>query len=227
MPIDPSRPVFHAARPRDGTFFPSWGYTFMNDAARTNNEGSDWQLVERARSGEMRAFTELVSRYQQPLIHFCGRMTGSFEDAQDIAQESFVRIYRHLHRLEPDAKFTTVLFGIARNLTLNFLRDSARRGRGRTASLTRDDATTRTLPALGQRPDQAAQSAEVERALQSALEQLTPDHREVLLLRELQGMDYETIARVLGCREGTVKSRIARAREQLREILARQRGELR
>ena len=95
----------------------------------------DWALVARAQSGDSDAFAVLVRRYQAPLIHFCYRMAGSRQDAEDIAQEVFVRLHRYLARLNPHAKFSTVLFGIARNLTLNYLRDMARRGRGRTQPL--------------------------------------------------------------------------------------------
>ena len=95
------------------------------------SETADWDLIEKARSGDMAAFAELVRRYERPVVHFCQRMIGSREDAEDLAQDSFVRVYRYLDRLTPTAKFSTLLFGIARNLTLNFIRDSGRRGRGK------------------------------------------------------------------------------------------------
>lgn len=189
------------------------------------SDTSDWELVARARSGDMKAFAMLVERYQAPLIHFCLRMVGSHEDAQDLAQDSFVRVYRYLDRLEPQAKFSTVLFGMARNLTLNFLRDSARRGRGKTQSLTREDEQERVIEDGNYRPDRSARLKEIERVLERALEDLSPEHREILILRELQGMDYDGIAEVVRCRKGTVKSRLARAREQLRLRLIELGGE--
>ena len=85
----------------------------------------DWDLIERARHGEMEAYAELVRRYERPVVHFCQRMVGSREDAEDLAQESFVRVYRYVDRLTPSAKFSTLLFGIARNLTLNFMEGTA------------------------------------------------------------------------------------------------------
>lgn len=176
------------------------------------NDSDDWELVALAQAGDMESFAELVRRYQQPVVHFCQRMTGRAEDAEDLAQECFVRLHRYLNRLEPQAKFSTVLFGMARNLTLNHLRDTKRRGRGITDPL--DD---RPLSAdARQQPDRKAQVSEIESLLQRAMGLLSPEHREVLLLRELQGMDYDTIATTVKCRKGTVKSRIARAREQLR-----------
>ena len=186
---------------------------------------SDWDLVARARTGDMDAFAALVRRYESPLVHFCMRMTGSVEDAQDLAQDSFIRVYRYLDRLRPDAKFSTVLFGMARNLALNFLRDSGRRGRGITQSLTRDDETEQIVEDEAFRPDRRARLAEIESVIERALAMISAEHREVLILRELQGMDYETIGEIVNCRSGTVKSRIARAREQLRLKLSELDGE--
>ena len=189
------------------------------------NEPSDWHLVAQARSGDMEAFAVLVRRYEKPVVHFCYRMIGSLQDAQDIAQDSFVRVYRYLDRLKPDAKFSTVLFGMARNLTLNFLRDSGRRGRGRTESMTRHDETERLLEDSSRRPDQAARLKEIEGLIEQALDLLSPEHKEILMLRELQGLEYDAIATVIRCRKGTVKSRLARAREQLRLRLIELGGE--
>ena len=183
---------------------------------------SDWELVARARAGDMNAFSELVVRYQMPVMQFCFRMVGSAQDAEEIAQDSFVRVFRHLHRVEPQAKFSTFLFGIARNLALNSLRDAKRAGRGVTQPL-------ETLGPVGDelgRPDRLARRREIESLIERGLELLSEEHREVLVLRELNGMDYETIARIVRCRKGTVKSRLARAREQLRVHMISLGGEL-
>jgi len=182
--------------------------------------------VAQARTRDMDAFARLVHRYEGPLIHFCYRMVGSHQDAQDLAQESFVRVYRYLERLKPEAKFSTALFGMARNLTLNFLRDSRRRGRGKIRSLTREDEAIVPIADDSQRPDKEARLREIERVLEAALDALSHEHKEVLVLREIQGMDYETIAKIVRCRKGTVKSRLARAREQLRVRLIELGGEM-
>ncbi|MBI2434401.1 MAG: sigma-70 family RNA polymerase sigma factor [Candidatus Hydrogenedentes bacterium] len=175
------------------------------------SQNDDWELVARAQAGDTTAFTELVRRYQVPLVHFCQRMVGSLQDAEDLAQDAFVRLHRHLNRLRPDARFSTVLFGIARNLTLNHLRDSRRRGRHQALPL---DEQVRAPG--GDNPGHRARLEEIETLLKAGLDSLSAEHREVLVLRELQGLDYESIAQVVRCRKGTVKSRIARAREQLR-----------
>jgi RNA polymerase sigma-70 factor (ECF subfamily) len=154
-------------------------------------------------------------------------MVGSTEDAEDLAQATFVRLHRHLKRLQPQAKFSTVLFGIARNLTLNHLRDTKRRGRGKTQSIDAQVSDTQELAAAESgRPDQKARLHEIERTLEEGIALLSRDHREVLVLRELQGMDYDSMAVILRCRKGTIKSRLARAREQLRQRLIELGGDL-
>lgn len=183
------------------------------------SDRTDWDLVALAREGDMQAFGELVRRYERPVVHFCQRMIGSREDAEDVAQESFVRVYRYLPRLKPSAKFSTLLFGIARNLALNFIRDAGRRGRGITHSLTTDESQEQSVEDEHHRPDRAARLHEIEGMLEQGLAMLSPEHREVLILREFQGLDYASIAEIVECRKGTVKSRIARAREQLRHHL--------
>ena len=185
----------------------------------------DWDLIAQAKLGDMDAFAELVARYQRPVVHFCQRIVGSRQDAEDIAQDSFVRVYRYLDRLEPAAKFSTLLFGIARNLALNFIRDSGRRGRTVTHSLTNDDQREQLIEDEHLRPDRAVRLKEIDEMIEAGLALLSPKHREVLILRELQGMDYSSIAEVVKCRKGTVKSRIARAREQLRLHMERLGGE--
>lgn len=183
---------------------------------------SDWELVARAQAGDMDSFAELVRRYQGPVMRFCARMTGSTHDAEEIAQDSFIRVYRHLNRLAPQARFSTLLFGIARNLTLNFLRDAKRQGRGSLESI---DSVT-PFPDDRLRPDRAARVDEMESMIERGITLLSPDHREILVLREVNGMDYDEIAVVLKCRKGTVKSRLARAREQLRVHIAAMGGEI-
>lgn len=195
-----------------GTLPGNWGYILQNQDKAGMTEPDDWDLVQRAQLGHEDAFAQLVRRYQVPVVRFCERMTASLPDAEDLAQETFVRVYRHLNRLEPHARFSTVLFGIARNITLNHLRDSGRRGRGRSVVL--DDQQRETRPQND--PTRGARLSEMQGMLQAALQKLSPDHREIVLLREVEGMEYDEIATVLGCQRGTVKSRLARAREQLR-----------
>jgi RNA polymerase sigma-70 factor, ECF subfamily len=183
----------------------------------------DWELVARARSGEVEAFAELVDRYQGPVIHFCRRMITSKEDAEDLAQETFLRLYRALDRIAPKAKFSTLLFGIARNLTRNFIRDGKRRGHDRVLPLEKADPVRADAV---NRPDRRAHGGEIAALIEEALAQLSPEHREILILREIEDQDYESMAEILGCRIGTVRSRLARAREQVRQHILELGGEL-
>ena len=185
------------------------------------SDRNDWDLVAQAQTGDRNAFAELVRRHQAPVMQFCLRMTGSAQDAEDLAQESFVRVYRYLARLTPRAQFTTVLFGIARNLTLNFLRDAKRHGRDVTQSL---DTAPQVSCELN-RPDRSARLREIEEMILRGMERLSPEHREIIMLREFNDMDYDAIATVIRCRAGTVKSRLARAREQLRAHIVALGGE--
>ncbi len=192
-----------------------------SEASRRMREVDDWELVAQAQAGDMAAFAALVRRYQAPVMHFCRRMVGSPQDAEELAQECFVRLHRHLRRLQPRARFSTMLFGIARNLALNAVRDASRR-----PAHAPPEELGRPVPDTAASPERRAQVREIESALEQGLAMLSPEHREVILLREFQGMDYETMARVLRCRKGTVRSRLARAREQLREHLIALGGEL-
>lgn len=179
------------------------------------SENEDWALVARAQAGDSDAFARLVKHYQRPVIRFCYRMLGSEHDAEDVAQEVFIRLHRCLARLTPGAKFSTILFGIARNLVLNHIRDMKRRGRGKSMPLDgRPDLVDRA-----RLPSHAAHLKDVECHIEAALAELSEDHRAILHLREREGMDYDAIAEILGCRKGTVRSRLARAREQLRRHL--------
>ncbi len=187
---------------------------------------TDWELVDEARKGHTEAFAELVRRHQQHVVHFCWRMAGSRQDAEDLAQESFIRVYGQLGRLRPKALFSTYLFATARNLTLNHLRDSGRRGRDTQQPLVEEEGAGRSVADRHPQPDQVAQLREADELVQQALQRLRPEYREIVVLRDIQGLDYDAIAAVLGCRRGTVKSRLSRAREQLRAELAPHLGEL-
>ena len=179
------------------------------------SEIEDWALIARAQGGDMDAFHLLIVRYQRPVVHFCYRMLRSEQDAEDLAQEVFVRVYRYLDRLTPQAKFSTVLFGIARNLSLNFIRDMKRRGRGMGQPLDSQPE----LESSVRLPSQEAHLREVGAYIEAAMSELSDDHRMVLYLRDVEGLDYDGIAKVMKCRKGTVRSRLARAREQLRQHL--------
>lgn len=168
----------------------------------------DEQCVTRAQKGEGKAFSELVRRYQDRVYRFLLRLTRSQDDALDLTQDTFMRAYQSIERWRPDALFRTWLFRIARNVAFDRLR---RDKRVEFVELDEDAE----IPDTAAGPDAALETAQRYRLLESALERLPAEHREILLLREIEEMPYEEIAQVLDLNIGTVKSRIARARTAL------------
>lgn len=190
--------------------------------AQRRTEGQsleDLALVERCRGGDESAFAELVSRYEHKVYSLAFRMTGNHDDAQDLAQDVFVKVYHSLNRFRGEASFSTWLYRVASNVCLDSLR---RRGRRPAVSL--DAASVGDPSAVGDPrpgPQAAAEANEVQAALQAAIASLSPKHRAMVVLRDVQGMSYEEVAYITGCALGTVKSRLSRARESLRGTLSR------
>jgi RNA polymerase sigma-70 factor (ECF subfamily) len=182
---------------------------------------SDWELVQRAQQGDREAFRELVERYQRKIAALALGMLRNREDALDIVQETFTKAYQSLDRFKGDAAFYTWVYRIAYNLCVDQQRRAAKQPQ---LSLDADEsgqAPVGTIPD-GPRPDQPfdrARDAEIGRRVQQAIRELTPDHRAVILLRELEGLSYEEISQVLECPKGTVMSRLHYARRQLQARL--------
>lgn len=172
--------------------------------------------IARAQRGEVAAFSELVARYQDRIYRFLFRMTRSQEDARELAQETFLNAYQALPRWRPDAQLSTRLFRIARNQALDLLRRAQR-----VAFVELDETLSEQVPADTPTPEAALQARQRIEALEGALQRLSVEHREILLLRDIEDMAYEDIAEVLGISLGTVKSRIARARAGLLQLMPR------
>lgn len=172
----------------------------------------DHECAARAQRGDGRAFSELVGRYQDRVYRFLLRLTRSPGDAMDLTQDTFLRAFQGIGGWRPDALFRTWLFRIARNLAFDRLR------RDRLVEFVElDDETDAPDAAAG--PEEAFATAQRIRLLESALAQLSPEHREIILLREIEGMSYDELAAVLALHPGTVKSRLARARAALLDLL--------
>jgi len=178
----------------------------------------DEALVRRAQGGDEAAFEELVRRHEGEVFRVCRRMLGSREDAMDAAQDTFVRVYRALPRFRGEAAFRTWVYGIALNVCRNVLASAPRRAAARTLPVHGEAENGKTPMILADgraNPEAVAYGRELGQALERALAALSPEHREVLVLREVEGLEYEEMAAALGCRLGTVKSRLARARAAL------------
>lgn len=184
-------------------------------------------LVRRCVAGDAGAWEDFVRLYNRRIYNLCYRFTNSADDAQDLTQEVFIRVYRTMasYNIEKGA-FNTWLTTLARNLLVDHFRrskqervtDSMDAGlREEEDSLSLSDQITDTRPA----PDDRLASKETQKMVQAALARISPDLREALILRDLQDMDYKEIAVVLRVPEGTVKSRINRGRMELARLLSR------
>ena len=189
---------------------------------------ADEVLVERAVAGDKPAFGVLVERYQDAVFRIVRRTSRVDADrAEDLAQETFLRAYRSLDRFRGDCSFSAWVFRIATNLTINRVTTVAARADKKTASLDQPIASMGGEVSMDPVDDnQASPGARLERdevkdALALALERLPDDYRSAVVLRDVEGLDYDAIASVLEVPIGTVRSRLHRGREALREILTR------
>lgn len=179
-------------------------------------------LVEQARRGDAAAFSELVSRYERKIYNLAYRLTGHPEDAMDMAQEAFVRVYTSLPDFRGDASFATWLHRIAANACMDELRKRKRQ------RLTYLDAPVETegreelarqLADANDGPEDTLMRQEMQRTVQLGIRALDPDYRTVLVMRDIQGHSYEEISAWLQLPLGTVKSRLSRARNALKDLL--------
>ena len=184
---------------------------------------NDSQVVQASLDGDPRAFNELVRRYDQRLLNFVYRTIGDRERSQDLVQETFVRVYRHLHRFDQTKKFSTWIYTIASNLAKNELRNRSRNPLVLFQTLKKNwDADHRPLEWEDTqfKPDDLFRKRHLRSKVEEAVEQLPEHHRIVFVLREMEGKTYEEIADITGCNLGTVKSRLNRARNNFANIIA-------
>ncbi len=190
---------------------------------RVLQELDDCQVAQRHLDGDPQAFGSLVDRYQSRLLGFVARNTGDRERAEDLVQEAFIRVFRHLHHFDQTRKFSTWIYTIASNLCKNEVRNRRRSplmpfplgGGANAASNQRpvefEDRSTR--------PDEMYHQRCLADAVQQSVKELGPRHREVFVLRELEGKSYAEIAEIAGCTLGTVKSRLNRARNRFAQVI--------
>ena len=184
-------------------------------------------LVRRCISGDAAAWEEIVQRYNRRIYNICYRFAGSADDAQDLTQEVFIKMYRTLNSYDVDrGAFMTWVTTVTRNLLVDHFRKT-KQGRLTdsldTTSSDHEDAMPlgEQIPDRRPAPDSNVQSREARDVVHEALQKLSPELREAVILRDLQDMDYKEIATVLKVPEGTVKSRINRGRAELARLLQR------
>jgi len=175
---------------------------------------SDDELLRECRAGDRRAFEQLVEKYQKTVFNIALRMVRDSEDAEDIAQAAFIRVYRKLDTFNPELKFFSWLYRIVVNESLNFLRQ-----RRRHETLDERSTAEADQAAVEGMPGDEEPGEETEQKIQSGLMELSVEYRAVVVLRHFQEMSYAEIAEALSLSPGTVMSRLFRARERLARAL--------
>jgi len=182
----------------------------------------DNQLVTSFLNGTANAFDILVDRYQSRLLNFVYRTVGDRERAEDLVQEVFIRVYRHLARFDQGKKFSTWIYTIASNLAKNELRNRARSPLVYFQTMTstwEDEDRPLEFEDSEARPDDAFERRHLRELVEAGVRRLPAHHRQVFVLRELEGRSYEEIAEMTSCNLGTVKSRLNRARAAFAEVV--------
>ncbi len=181
---------------------------------------TEQELVARAKAGDDEAFAQLMHDNEKRIYNLTLRMTGNPEDAMDLAQEAFLNAWRGLKFFKGDSAFSTWVYRLASNACIDHLRRQKRRQDISVPMPVNDeDDSTPDIPDERFQPEQELERQELRRAVAEGLEQLSDEHRQVLVMREINGLSYQEIGGILDLEAGTVKSRIARARNSLRKIL--------
>lgn len=182
----------------------------------------DQLLVERSKKGDREAFEHLVRLYENKVYTIAYRLMGNHADASDLAQDAFIKIYQALPNFRGDSSFSTWIY----HITVNVCRDELRKRQRRpTVSLDEpagENNTTYEIRSSAPGPEEMLDRSETQAMIQECLNNLSDDYRTILVMREIQELAYEEIAELLGCSLGTVKSRLSRARQALKEKISKQ-----
>ncbi|RMF61615.1 MAG: sigma-70 family RNA polymerase sigma factor [Calditrichaeota bacterium] len=192
----------------------------MTDVLRNDPKTpTDEELIERFQQGDGHAFEEIVKRYKDPLLNFIYRFVGNQEEAEDILQETFLRVYRKRHAYRRVAKFSTWIYTIAGNLARTELRKRKRRRLFSISDMGVEEDKDYEVSDEEFNPEQHVDSLLHDEVIQREINKLSPKFREVIILRDIQEFSYEEISQILRIPIGTVKSRVNRARLRLQSRL--------
>ncbi len=193
----------------------------MSELSKTESREADIEMVLAVRDGDTTAYQGLVEKYQMRIYHLVYGMVRNQEDARDLAQEAFVKAYRNLGSFRLESSFYTWIYRIASNLAIDFLRKKKRRG---TSEFDEQLVSKGADGGVDEARHQVSPAKSLERKqlyarIMDAMEQLPEDQRQVVLLRELDGLSYKDIADIMEIPEGTVMSRLYYARKRLQQLL--------
>ena len=201
------------------------------DNKKAPAEDNDLQYILLCRKGDVEAFEILVERHQKKMINIAYRMLGDYDEACDVVQEAFLAAYKSLNKFKAEAKFSTWLYRIVVNYTKNHLKQRKNLARHESASLNESadgqgGSTACLSVASAGNPAELLEQREREAHVQRCISALDVEYREVLVMRDIQGFSYEEIRDVLQIPDGTVKSRLSRARNALKDCLNKVIGDL-
>ncbi len=195
----------------------------QTEASPAQADVPELDLVSRCQRGDTAAFDELVARYRTRVFGMIYNMVHNEQDAWDLAQDSFVKAWKSIGRFRGKSSFYTWLYRIVMNVTIDWLRKKQVKGSGTefddAVELREVDPATKTMPRPASLPHQRMERAEIRARIDQAIEQLSPEHRAVILMKETEDMQYHEIAETLGCSIGTVMSRLFYARKRLQNLL--------
>lgn len=198
------------------------GLVEVRENAMPEEPLSDHEIIQLVKDGDESAFAEIISRYRNPITNYLYRFLNDYEEAVDLAQETFVRVYFALDRYHTEYAFSTYIYRIATNLAISEIRKRKRRNLFSLTGLFRSDADDMTEyqpPDTRQGPAENLEEDERSRLIMTAIAALPEKYRLPIILRDIQGRTYEEVAEILELGLGTTKSRISRARRLLRTKL--------
>ena len=193
------------------------------EAIAAQDDVPELDLVRQAQAGDTEAFDRLVSRSRTRIFGMIYNMVHNEQDAWDLAQDSFLKAWKSIARFRGQSSFYTWMYRIVMNVTIDWLRKKQVKGAGAefddAIQLKEIDPSSRTVPHAGPLPHEGMQGREIRDRIDAAIEQLSPEHRAVILMKEIEDMQYREIAESLGCSIGTVMSRLFYARKKLQNLL--------
>ena len=195
----------------------------QTEATLAQSDVSELDLVKRCQAGDTEAFDELVTRYRTRVFGMIYNMVHNEQDAWDLAQDSFLKAWKSIGRFRGQSSFYTWIYRIVMNVTIDWLRKKKIKGGDAefddAIQLREIDPASKTVPKTGALPHQAMEQGEIRARIEKAIGQLSPEHRAVILMKEIDDMQYHEIAEALGCSIGTVMSRLFYARKKLQSLL--------